>query len=783
MAEAMTTPGAPLAGDVRSYDNLGVAADQGGSVEQAAEATGSGGEMGAAADRPTAMPDARTSFVGRKAELETAVRVLAEARLLTIIGPSGVGKSRLVERLAERMDRTRPAATVRFELREILTRWPAIELDGLRDHDGLIVLDDADAGGDAAELAERILRTCPSASLVVTSTRRLGLDGEHLLPLRPFLVPPKAQASSRAVLEYDAVRLLLDRIRQHDPAFIVAMPQLLALRDICAAADGIPATIELAAAATRVLSLEAVRYALGSADSIVDLLPDAGWIEANALAIVASCDPAELRVLEAASVLREPLTIDCLSSLGAGDGDPSDLVPAFCRLVDRSVLIADADIDGAFRVMRAVRRAARAALDQDGGTAEMLARVDRHLVELMETIADSAPGPDEVLLCRHLMNHRSSLKRVLSRFAADPMRADDCIRLIVRLRKRWSALGLVEEAQNWLDEATRTRSERDALTADALRAEAYLSILGSDFRRSAELLAQSLEVPDAADDPSGLPTEVIEALVRIGELDVEGAESLLVEAVERSRTSGNLATIDEQLYFLALVNVIRGDHGRAEQYFRMSSELMRAHGNRWGMAHALIVLSISLLNRGLDERAGETAREALLMMDSLGDRAGFPTSLRLLATLAHRRGDSARAATLLAAAARLHGSRTPARDTIGWGVEAAVRRALGAREFSRHSARGRQLDRREMLALALDDGSAKDAGRPSELTRRETEIATLLVDGLSSAEIAARLVLSTRTVEGHIQRMLHKLQFRSRSQIAVWMSERLDASGMRVLAS
>jgi non-specific serine/threonine protein kinase len=756
------------------YDNL--------SHERFSEEPG-GRQMTAAMERTMATTAHATSFIGRKSELELAVRVLAESRLLTIIGPSGVGKSRLAERLADRMDRTHPSTTVRIDLRGDPREPVAIDLLALREHDGLVVLDDADGSDRARVIAATVLADCPDAVVVVTGTSALGIDGEHLLELRPFHVPPRAQASSRVILEYDAVRLLVDRIRLHDPGFSVTTPQLLVLRDICAAADGLPATIELAAAATRVLSLEATRHGLSSPDSIVDVLPGAEWIGANALAVVTSCDALEHRVLTVASLLREPLTIDCLSSLAADDDAArNDLVAAFCRLVDRSVLISDADTDGAFRVLRAVRRAARADLDAAGMTAATTAKIDRHLVELMESLADSPPGPDEVQLSLHLMNHRSSLKRFLARYASEEASAAHSIRLILRLRNRWSALGLVTEVQSWLEEAIKSRALRDALTADALRAEAYFSILGSDFQRSAELLAESLAVPDSTVSPGGMPSEVIEALVRIGKLDIDGAESLLEGAVERSRSSGNLAMLDEQMYFLTLANVIRGDHSRAEQLFRTSVELMRARGNRWGMAHALIVLSISLLNRGLDERAGETAREALLMMDSLGDRTGLPTCLRLLATLAQRRGESARAATLLAAAGRLHGSRTPARDTIGWGVEAAVRRSLGAREFSRHSARGRQLDRREMIVLALDDGTTKDPAKPSELTRRESEIATLLVEGLSSAEIAARLVLSTRTVEGHIQRMLHKLQFRSRSQIAVWMSERLDAPGVRVLA-
>lgn len=726
-------------------------------------------------------PSAATSFVGRKSELETARRVLAEARLLTVTGPIGVGKSRFAARLAEQMVRVYADPAVRIDLASGADG--AAAADALRGHAGIVILDGADGQPGASALALRILREQPGAAVVATSTAVLGADGEHLLELRPFVVPPRAQAASRVILDYDAMRLLVDRIRMVDPGFTVTPQELPVLRDITAAADGLPAAIELAAAATRYFSLEAVRDGLRSPDSLLDLIPAAARTVAGAAAAIASCDRAEHRLLTTASLLREPLTMPCLVSLVADEAaQEAELAAAFARLVDRSVLISDPDLDGAFRMLRSTRRAARLALDAAGGAERATHRIDRHLVELMTTLSDSAPGPAEVQMSWHLLGHRPSLERLFARMANDPETAGETIRLIVRLRKRWAAFGLAEQVQGWLDQAIRCRPERDALTAEALRTEAYFAIVVRDFQRSAELLSESLEVADVSEEPGALPTEFLQALVRLGELDIDAAETQLEEVVERTRLSGRVETLDEQLFYLTLVNVMRGNHARADQLFRTSVDFMHARGNRWGVAYALVVRSISLLNRGLDERAGETAREALAMMDSLGDLAGVPTSLRLLAALAHRHGDSAKAATLLAAASRMHGSRTMARDAIGWGLEASLRKALGSREFSRLSARGRQLDRRGVLALAFEDDGPARAAKPAELTRRESEIAELLVEGLSSAEIAARLVLSTRTVEGHIQRMLHKLQFRSRSQIAVWMRERMDA-GVRVLAS
>ncbi|WP_382306958.1 LuxR C-terminal-related transcriptional regulator [Herbiconiux sp. UC225_62] len=722
-------------------------------------------------------------FVGRRSELETAGRVLADQRLLTITGPSGVGKSRFAAKLAEQAGRLHPDAPIAVDLRDSADD-PTLPSHG---HTGLVVLDDADAVEPARvrALARRLLADCPGVVVVVTSTTRLGLPGEHLLELRPLRFPPRGHVSARAMLEWDAPRLLVDRIRALDPGFAMTSAAVPVLQEICAESDGLPSLLELAAAATRFLSLEAVRDAVRSPDSLIDLLPAARTIGSRASRTVLDGDEPERLLLGVASLLREPVTMDCLTALV--DDDPrrrAELVGAFCRLVDRSALVSDPDVDGAFRVMRAVARAALVSLEGDG-TGAVFERVDAHLVALLESFADSPTGPGEASLAQHLLHHRRGLERLLTRLSGDPDSAGLAIRLIVRLRRQWSALGLVSHAQVWLERAVATRPQRDSLTAEALRTAGFFAILTSDVRRSSELLAQSLPLASAGDDEtSRVPTAFLQALVHVGELDLDAAESLLEEVVERTRRSGRVELLAEQSYFLTLIKVIRGDHERAEQDFQASLAWMRARGNRWGIAHSLVPLSISLLGRGLDERAAETAREALVMMDSFGDRVGLPTCLRLLAVLAGRRGDAGRAAVLLGGAGRMDGTWTMAREAIGNSVEVGVRRALGARQFARLTEQGRRLEHRELMRLALETGDTARALRPGVLTRRESEIAELLVEGHSTAQIAAQLVLSTRTVEGHIQRMLHKLNFRSRSQIAVWMSDQLGlGGGIHILAS
>jgi len=715
---------------------------------------------------PAPLPTERTTFVGRKAELETAKRVMASARLITLTGASGVGTSRLAIKLAE----------------HVAHRVGEAEYIDLADGgevperaSGLILLDNADRGTAVPERVAALLDASPDAVVLVASSVVLAIDGEHLVEVLPLSIPSRRTASTRAAIDSDAIRLFVERAKAVRPSVTqLTTAQLMVARDICASCDGLPAMIEVAAAAVRLMPLEEVRDALRTGVS-VDLIPGADRHAARARAIVGNLDADEREVLDIGSALDESFGVECVVALAGGG---AGAVRAFSRLVDRSVLIADTREPGTFRIPRTVRRI----LDAERVTVACETRIEQHVKSILDELARIPYGNPEMQLVRHLGHHRRTVERLFAEYATDPESSGELIRLVLRLRRYWGALGLKHKVDEWLEEALKCRRRVGALSAAALRTESYFAAMIGEFERASSLLAESLEiVDDRAEAFDELRPEFVEALIRMGEQDIDGAEALLQKAIELTKHEGRLDALEEQLHYFALASVMRGDYERAEQRLRSNVEWLRSRGNRWGVAYALIALSVTLLGRGLTERASETAREALQMMDALNDRVGVPTSLRLIAALSYRRGDASRAATLLAAANRMDPQRTITAQRALGGVEPGLRRALGPREYSRLSAKGRQLERAEFIALALGEEAA--TREVVQLTRRESEIAALLVEGLSSAQIATQLVLSTRTVEGHIQRMLNKLQFRSRSQIAVWMSERLDSVGGAVLAS
>ena len=715
---------------------------------------------------PAPLPTERTAFLGRKAELETAKRVMASARLITLTGASGVGTSRLAIKLAEQTaHRVGPVDYVDLaDGGEVPERA-----------DGLVVIDNADRGERVPERVAALLDASPEAVVLVASATVLAIDGEHLVEVLPLPIPSRRVASTRAAVDSDVIRLFVERAKAVRPSVMqLTTAQLMVVRDICAACDGLPAMIEVAAAAVRLMPLEEVRDSLRDG-RCVDRIPGADRHVARAQEIVGALTGDEREIIEIGSALDESFGVECVTALAGGG---SAHVRAFSHLVDRSVLIADPREPGTFRIPRTVRRLVEES--RVSGTCET--RIERHVKEILDELAQIPYGNPEMQLVRHLGHHRHTVERLFGQYATDPESSGELIQLVLRLRRYWGALGLKNKVDEWLEEALKCRRRRGALSAAALRTESYFAAMIGEFERASSLLAESLEIADdRAEAFDELRPEFVEALIRMGEQDIDGAEALLQKAIEATKHEGRLDALEEQLHYFALASLMRGDYERAEQRLRSNVEWLRSRGNRWGVAYTLIALSVTLLGRGLNERASETAREALQMMDALNDRVGVPTSLRLIAALSYRRGDAARAATLLAAASRMDPQRTITAQRALGGVEAGLRRALGPREYSRLSAKGRQLERAEFIALAL--GEDATSRQPVQLTRRESEIAALLVEGLSSAQIATHLVLSTRTVEGHIQRMLNKLQFRSRSQIAVWMSERLDTVGGAVLAS
>ena len=276
--------------------------------------------------------------------------------------------------------------------------------------------------------------------------------------------------------------------------------------------------------------------------------------------------------------------------------------------------------------------------------------------------------------------------------------------------------------------------------------------------------------------------------------DVGDAKTLFEEAQARYRRLGELnshvmlAGIE-----LAIASIFLGDLDRAAVLCEEACEIGVAHGEQWAHAYAIYVQALVALGRGDFARAVRNGRECVRIKQEFHDLLGIVLAIEVLAWTAAAQRRWEQAATMLGSAQSIwrtvgfpmFGSRhfgAPHGDCV-----AKTREALGDEPFEAAFERGREFGLEEAIAYALGDDCPADpledpvpAAAPDRvLTGREQEVAALIADGLTNQEIADRLIISRRTAEGHVNRILRKLGFDSRTQIATWMTQAAPAPAPR----
>jgi predicted ATPase len=229
-------------------------------------------------------PIEMTSYVGRTTEITAALRLLDTSRLVTLVGPGGVGKTRLCGRVVAKARRRFADGSVSVGLAELRdayllgnavayrlglsdqsTRTPThVVLDHLRDKELLLVLDNCEhLVAPVASFVDEVLRHCPRVVVLTTSRQSLGLSGEQLLPVPPLEVPGDGAALPDILTRYDAVRLFVDRAEAVLSTFAVTEDNSGDLARVCRELEGLPLAIELAAVRVRSLSLGQIADRLG----------------------------------------------------------------------------------------------------------------------------------------------------------------------------------------------------------------------------------------------------------------------------------------------------------------------------------------------------------------------------------------------------------------------------------------------------------------------------------------------------------------------------------------
>ena len=335
-------------------------------------------------DRIGNLPEQPTSFVGRPRQLADAAALLGAGRLVTLTGPAGVGKTRLALKTAAAHQRAYPDGVWLVELASLndprlLAQTIAAAL-GLRDQAGkpplsllteffrprhlLFVMDNCEHLIDAcADIADRLLRDCPSLRILVTSREPLGISGETILMVPPLDVPdPQDRLSPKVLVRYSAVALFMDRVRTGVPMFELAVENHRAVAAICHRLDGLPLAIELAAPWLKALTPHEILDRLANRRRLLTMAPHDGPARHQTLRACIEwsfdlCTAAERTLWARLAVLAGSFEIDAAEGICADERlraeDVLDLVRA---LIDKSILLADTSGEVArYRLLETIR--------------------------------------------------------------------------------------------------------------------------------------------------------------------------------------------------------------------------------------------------------------------------------------------------------------------------------------------------------------------------------------------------------------------------------------------
>ena len=793
-----------------------------------AQREGEAGDRGSASDgrrRPSDpaprsttgnLPLELTSFVGRRDELTKAKNLLTGSRLVTLTGIGGVGKTRLAIHVATAVQRDYPDGVRLVELGELHDGSALLDAVatavGLRNHSAralrevlleylapqqmLLVLDNCEQMIDSvAALTELLLRGCPRVRILATSRESLGLGGEAVLRVPPLAVPdPAREPSLRALPRYEAVKLFVDRAAAAVPGFALAEDNAATVARICHRLDGLPLPIELAAARLRALSPEQIlerltdRYTLLTRGrrGVPTRQQTLRWCIDWSFEL---CTATEQLVWGRMAVFAGSFDLDpaehvCGEGLAAGE-----VLDTLSSLVDKSILIREETGSVVrFRMLETLRAYGAEKLEQSGEALVVRRRHrDRYEALALEAEAEWI-SPRQLDWIARLKLELPNLREALEFGPGDDPPAG--LPPPPPLFMFGGTQGLYHEGRRWYDRLLARHSGAPTLErARALYCASVLANVQGDLHAVTTLL----------EDVRALAAQTTDPLICAFASSTDGTLGLLAGNLERARTrlESALAQFSElrdrafELSVLISLGTAYGLSGMTDQAIECLERVLaitETHGEKVYRAHGLWNLGVVLWRRGEADRAVHHFDESLALSRQVRNPRLVASCLEALAWISAELRDARRAAVLMGAAdglAQTAGSPAIIHSDLVVHHEECVRttrQALGDRAFRAAHREGEQFGFDAAIAYALHErppaGSTRETDAPAQLTKRERQVADLIGEGLTNQAIARRLVISPRTAQGHVEHILAKLGFTSRTQVAAWVAEQKRDPGL-----
>jgi predicted ATPase/DNA-binding CsgD family transcriptional regulator len=753
-----------------------------------------------------------TSFVGRRHDRSEVKRLLSESRQVTLTGFGGVGKTRLAVRVAAEARRALPDGVRYVSLAELsepelLADAVATQL-GLREHsrqtgrralvdylrprDLLMILDNCEHLLDAcADLASALLRVCPRLRILATSRQPLGIGGEAVFVVAPLSVPDEIPRSGKVVDASESVMLFVDRARLVLPDFAITEGNRAAVMGICRHLEGIPLALELAAVRLRALSPSEILAMLTAHWRLLTIgnrsAPERHrTMEACLDWSYRLCSSEEQDLWARAAVFAGGFELDAVASLSPADGkpEPERLLDLVTSLVEKSILISE-ERDGRVRhrMLDTVRMHGLRRLTESGQLLNLRRLHRAWCTELSAQANAEWLSPRQADWAARLRREHANLQAALEFCSEEPGEAEAGLQIAINLHDYAVVQGLFRPALHWFDRLLAHPGSTMLTRVLALRTAARLATLQGDLAAAETLIAQGRAMASQLGDLAVASIDQVSGLYALFSGQPVQAITELECALGVFRRIGTPILELQTINMLIVAHGLAGDYDRGLAYYRESQDITQPAGELWYRSMSMWSAGLIRLAQGDTRAASRLERDSLRLSDEFDNRVGIALCLDALAW-ATAGSDARHAAVLLGAAdARWQAMGTSVTALPGLAAqrgsyELQVRKALGGAGFTSAHERGFALDRSAAIELAL--GKKPSAGTdqhrstgqtPTTLTKRERQVAELIGRGLTNREIGSELVISTRTAEAHIEHILAKLGFTSRSQVAAWVTQ------------
>ena len=705
------------------------------------------------------LPPQLTSFIGRERELAEAQKKLTSAKLLSLIGPGGTGKTRLALRIArEQIANFRdgvwlvelapisdpafiiPAIASVFELREI-QNIPLIEilLDYLRAKEMLLMLDNCEHLIEAsAQITDQILHVCPNLKIIASSREALGIEGETV-----YRVPP--------LKDEEATRLFVERATKAEPRFHLMDENASFIAQICSRLDGIPLAIELAAARVKLFTPEQIAERLDDRFKLLTggsrtALPRQQTLHALIDWSYQSLNEVEQRALRRLAVFSGGWTFEAAEAVIGEDV----VMDGLLGLVNKSMVNVE-EQEGAsrYRFLETIRQYAMEKLLESGEAVESR---DRQLDYFMKLGEGASVGLFTAEVNEYLDifeiehdNLRSALKWAAT---SHPEKA---LKLVDHMGSYWSVRDHNSEAINWCQMILEKTESIAGLEMDRARAQIVLGwccITTGEHRLGRMAAEQALALSNNTNDEStiaraygilalacvftgdfpaaqhaaeegemfartrGLKSELAFILASRAQIayvsngDVPKAKEYMDEAARLSREMGFQWSYSFSTFGLARIAAELGDMELARKRFAESEEVARQMGNKRIIYSSRSELAHVLRQHGEIDEALKTYLDLLPKWKELGHRSAVAHELECIAFILVKKGNPARAASLLGAAEALR----KAIDSVMTPIEQeefvkelkSLRASMNDEELQQSWENGRRLSMDESIAFALE---------------------------------------------------------------------------------